>query len=352
MIWRRIVLVLPILAVANFLMTAPSRGSEADLLLNAENKQQNITQKPMPVVDDWVFIRRIYVDLVGRIPTNEEINEFRAWPAAERRELVIDKLLKTDRYADRLTAFLADVLRLRSNTPGGRTLIAYVHQAVSEGMPYDELCRRLISTNGKANRTPEVAFILGDDADPMAMASVTSQVFMGIRIGCAQCHNHPFDVWTREDFYGLAAYFGKTRRIESQLTKVIYTTETNQSTVLWPPEGVAPAAERKPMTPKFPFELAERSNVEFVSRLAAFRDSKKPKIEPNKGPSVDELLTAADDQVKKSVAPTEKPEIANEAKRDIRKIDIEKSLYGHSELRSKLASWSRTHVIEPSRGRW
>lgn len=338
MIWRRIALLLPTFAVASLAFAVFSNGSEVDHLLNEENKQHKVTQPPMPVVDDWVFLRRIYVDLIGRIPTNEEINEFRAWPVAERRANVIDKLLKEDRYSDRMTAFLADVLRLRSNTPGGRTLIAYVHQAVADGLPYDELCRRLISTNGKANRTPEVAFILGDDADPMAMASVTSQVFMGIRIGCAQCHNHPFDVWTREDFYGLAAYFGKTRRVESQLTKVIYTTENPQSTVLWPPEGLAPAKERKPMTPKFPFELAERSNVDFVARLAAYREAKKPKIDPNKGPSVDDLLSAADDQVKKSTAaPVDKPEIANEAKRDIRKIDIQGSLYAHSELRSKLA---------------
>ncbi len=59
---------------------------------------------------------------------------------------------------------------------------------------------------------------------------------MGVRIACAQCHNHPFDVWTREQFYGLAPYFGKTRRIESQLTTSVYTTEANETTILWPPE--------------------------------------------------------------------------------------------------------------------
>ena len=63
---------------------------------------------------------------------------------------------------------------------------------------------------GKAGKIPEAGFVLGDNADPMALTAATAQVFMGVRIACAQCHDHPFDVWTREQFYGLAAYFGKT----------------------------------------------------------------------------------------------------------------------------------------------
>jgi len=89
----------------------------------------------------------------------------------------------------------------------------------------------------------------------MAMAGVTSQTFLGIRIACAQCHDHPFDVWKREDFYGLAAYFGRTRRYENQFTRTVYTTEMDQTTVLWPPEGVGKESDRKPMAPKFPFEI-------------------------------------------------------------------------------------------------
>jgi hypothetical protein len=117
------------------------------------------------------------------------------------------------------------------------------------------MVRRLIATNGKAGKTPEAGFILGDDADPLAMASITSQVFLGVRIGCAQCHDHPFDVWKRRDFYDMAAFFGKTRRYESQLTRVIYATEADQNTILWPPEGEAADSERKPVAAKFPFQI-------------------------------------------------------------------------------------------------
>jgi hypothetical protein len=121
---------------------------------------------------------------------------------------------------------------LRANAPGGAQLTAYVHKAIDEGMSYDVLTRNLIRTNGRANTTPEVGFVLGDDANPLAMAAVTSQVFLGVRIGCAECHDHPFDSWTRETFYGLAAFYGKTRRIENMFTNSVYTTEAEETAVL------------------------------------------------------------------------------------------------------------------------
>ena len=187
----------------------------------------------MPVVDDSVFLRRVYVDLIGRIPTEAEVSDFATWSPSGRRQKLIDHLLKDDRFSDRWTIFFADMLRLRSQAAGGTALIAYVHNAVKTEMPYDELCRRLISSNGKAGRVPEAGFILGDYAEPLAMASVTSQVFLGVQIGCAQCHDHPFDIWKRRDFYDMAAFYGKTRRYESQLTKVVYATEMDQTTILW-----------------------------------------------------------------------------------------------------------------------
>src|SRR5262245_29358337 len=101
MTWRRVVLSLPALSL--FMLSAASlSASDVDQFLNEENKQHKITTNAMPVVDDWTFLRRVYVDLIGRIPTNEEINEFRAWPTTDRRNMVIDKLLKDERYADRM----------------------------------------------------------------------------------------------------------------------------------------------------------------------------------------------------------------------------------------------------------
>lgn len=316
-------------------------ANELDKIVAKENKTAGVTLEALPVVNDSVFLRRIYVDIIGRIPSAEEIKEFASWPAATRREKLIDKLLADDRFADRWTLFYADMLRLRSQATGGAALMAFVHNSLKSNMPYDEMCRKLISTNGKAGKTPEVGFILGDDADPLAMASVTSQVFMGVRIGCAQCHDHPFDVWSRRDFYDMAAFYGRTRRFESQLTKVVYATETEQSSVLWPPEGVGPESERKPIPARFPFGLEKwSSKPNYIQRLEATRAAKLAALKPkeNKGPSVDDLLESSSDTVEKTTTGKLAAELAvSEAKRDIRKIDVTKGMFAPSELREQLA---------------
>ena len=324
-------------------LVGSASGSELDRIVARENEALTAVRalKPMPVVDDSVFLRRIYVDLIGRIPTDAEVREFATWDVEGRREKLIDLLLKDERFADRWTIFYADMLRLRSQATGGAALIAYVHHAVQTGMPYDEMSRRLISSNGKAGRVPEVGFILGDDADPLAMASVTSQVFLGVHVGCAQCHDHPFDVWTRRDFYDLAAFYGKTRRYESQLTKVVYATEMEQTTILWPPDGVGPAEDRKPIPAKFPFPLDESSETpEYIQRLLATRAAKLAAIpKPNKTQSVDDLLESVSEKVSQATTGQLAAELAlADSKRDIRQIDIQKGLFKPSELREQLAA--------------
>ena len=338
--WLPITGVTSVLVVCAF--AACASGNDIDRIVARASSKADRKIEPMPVVDDSVFLRRIYVDLIGRIPTETEVREFGTQPAAGRREKLIEELLADGRFSDRWTIFFADMLRLRSQTNGGAALIAYVHHAVKTGMPYDELSRRLIFSNGKAGRIPEVGFILGDDADPLAMASVTSQVFLGVRIGCAQCHDHPFDVWKRRDFYDMAAFYGKTRRYESQLTKIVYATEADQTTILWPPEGVGPVAERKPITPRFPFPIDESSDTpSYIKRLAATRAAKIAAIPvASKGPSVDDLLESTSDKVVKATTGKLAEELATaDAKKDIRKIDVLKGLYKPSELREQLADY-------------
>lgn len=320
-------------------LTVEVRANDVDRVLNEENKRQGVKAAAMPAASDLAFLRRIYVDMISRIPTEAEVREFESWPADSRRERIIVKLMDDPRFIDRWTVFFEDMLRLRTNAAGGAALITFVHQAVADNLPYDELCRRLLVANGKAGRTPEVGFILGDDADPMAMASVTAQVFLGTRIGCAQCHDHPFDVWKREDFYGMAAFFGKTRRVESQLTRVIYTTEADQSTVMWPPEGEKSEQPRKPMTPRFPFQIEEdNGSLKFLTRLAKLRAPKEEKVAKASGPSVDDLLADADTKVKSRTSSSSPSlDLNADAKRDIRKIDIQASLQSQSQLRIKLA---------------
>lgn len=324
-------------------------ANDLDQIVAREQQATGLKLEPMPIVSDAIFLRRIYVDLIGRIPTESEVRQFASQPAATRRAALVDQLLQDERFADRWTLFYADMLRLRSQATGGAALFAWVHNAVKTGMPYDEMCRKLIFTNGKAGRVPESGFILGDDADPLAMASITSQVFMGVRMGCAQCHDHPFDVWTRRDFYDLAAFYGKTRRYESQLTRVVFATETNQSSILWPPEGVGDAKERKAIPAKFPFPLdGITAKADYIKRLEKVRAEKKLAAAPvSTGPSIDDLLNASSEKVVKATTGELAKEAATaDAKKDIRKIDVQKGLYKPSELREELANY----VTDPRNG--
>lgn len=316
-------------------------AGRVDELIAAANQKAGLKLQSQPIVDDATFLRRIYVDLIGRIPTESEVREFAQMPVQSRRAQLVDKLLKDGRFTDRWTIFYADMLRLRSGASGGQALIAYVHQSIEQGLPYDELARRLISINGKAGKIPEAGFVLSDDADPLAMASITSQVFMGIRIGCAQCHDHPFDVWTRKDFYDMAAYFGKTRRYESQLTRVVYSTEMDQTQILWPPEGEVPAKDRKPLNPRFPFALEKfTAKPQHVVRMDAVRKAKADAIAAaKKGPTIDDLLAESSQAANQLASGKTGEGVAQkETKKDLRGIDIQASLYKKSDYREQLAN--------------
>lgn len=325
------------LTLAGLTASAAPPG-ELDRLIAKNNEGRKI--QPAPGVDDLGYLRRLSVDLIGRIPTEAEIKQYLDWPASERRGKLVDKLLADERFADRWTVFFGDMLRIRSGAEGGAQFTAYIHRALETGMPYDELCRRLISANGKPGRTPEVGYILGDGADPMALAASTAQVFMGVRIACAQCHNHPFDVWTREQFYGFAAYFGKTRRIESQLTRVVYTTEANETTILWPPEDMAKGGARKPMPPKFPFEtIAANETPEFIARLNKLRAEQLARATKKADTTLDDLLATADDKVNGAAGGSLPSilDVAGDVKKERSKLDVRGDLYRTSQLRKELA---------------
>ena len=329
------------------LWTPVTAADSLGTVLDQENQARGVTRGALPTIDDLTYLRRVTIDLIGRIPTTEEIGAYESLPVSTRLQKAVERLLADERFADRWTIFFADMLRLRSNAEGGGASIAFVHRAIREGMGWDEMARRMIAAGGKAGATPELGYILGDNADPMALAGSTAQVFLGVRVACAQCHDHPFDVWTRKDFYGLAAYFGKTRRVQSQFTNTVYTTEADQTTVLWPPEGVGDAAERKPMTPGFPFKLdkADRPSRP-IARLQLLRKRQAAQLAAKlsgaeKGDAgLEALLAAAGDKAKKSSS-GRKPstlDVAGEAKRDAKNLKIAQSRYRASKLRADLAA--------------
>ena len=329
-------------------------GTELDKVLALENKERGVTAEAMPVIDNLTFLRRIYCDLVSRIPSVDEIAAFEADKSPNKRSELVDRLIADDRFIDRWTVFYSDMFRLRAQADGGAAAIAWVHQAVADAMPHDEMSRRLITTNGKAGAAPEVAFVLGENADPMILAGVTSQVFMGVRIQCAQCHDHPFDVWTQENFYGFAAYFGKTQRIENQFTRTIYAKENEASIVLWPPEGKAKPSERKPAKPTFPFDMASTDEKpEYIVRLNALRAKQKAEKDAllakanSKDADVDDLIAGASENEAKAKGRRVDDDVTRDAKRDAKNLNIKAGLYTTSEWRNELAN-----LVTSPRNRW
>jgi len=315
---------------------APDSVYEAAEMLDDLLKRENadtgvITTK---TINDAAFLRRATIDLIGRIPTMKEVREYEKW-GTDRRVKLIEKLSNHPRFADRWTIFMADMLRIRSNVTGGNQLLAYIHGSIAQEKPYDEVARELISASGRANSNPAVGYILGDDAAPMELAAATSQIFMGVRIGCAQCHDHPFDDWAQEDFYDLAAFFGKTKQVQSRRQNgSIYTTEGDEMTILWPPEDKADPEDRKPVKPKFPFQINHLDKKpDYIKRYEDAMLVRKQKNAKDDGTaSLDALLDSVEPNVGRPSDP-----VLKEAKDESRKLDVHGDIYRASKLRKQLA---------------
>jgi len=313
----------------------------ADKLLTQENAAvKGARPRLAPTVDDAAFLRRVSVDLIGRIPTMDEIAVFEKQPAATRREMLVDRLLAHPRFAERWTVFFADMLRIRSRAEGGSQLLAYVHRSLAENKPYDEMVRELIFTNGRPDQSPAAGFVLSDNVNPMALAGATAQVFLGIRIGCAECHDHPFDDWKQKDFYELAAFFGHAKRLEiGKRSRQIYATEGDEMMVKWPPESEQPP-KREGVTPKFPFEMVSfTTKPQYISRLEERRKPAAPSKTISKK-ALDDLVDAADPKAALNAALPGADVLAEAraAGRQHDAADLAKSIYRQSQLRTQLAA--------------
>ena len=320
--------------VADGLEPAHKKVDEVLALENVDRKNL----QPGPALDDMAYLRKLTVDMIGRIPTLEEVSTYRSWPATERRARLVESLFEHERFADRWTVFFSDMLRIRTGAPGGDQLLAYVHHSIREGKAYDKLANELIALNGRPTDNPAAAFALGDDADPMELTASTSQIFLGVRLMCAQCHNHPFDEWDQKQFYQMAGFFGKTKKIETDIgRRRVYTTEGKEMQVLWPPEREKPPS-RSPISPKFPFSLEQYTvTPPHIARLEKRRGKEAHEKLENVSASIDDLLDGADATVKTDRKAPAGFDVMRDLKDQKSKVDIKGDLYRQSELRQELA---------------
>ena len=202
--------------VPGFQWSEPATGNYIDVLVNAKLKQ--LQYLPAPTCTDAVFLRRVYMDVIGVLPTIEETNAFLADTAADKRAKLIDMLLERDEYPKFWALKWGDLLRMTSKLVGPDGVYKYhrwLESSIRSNMRYDEFARELLSASGSTLSNPAANFYR-TSSDMNECVETVSQVFLGARLQCAKCHNHPFERWTQDNYYGLGAFFNRLQRKTSQ----------------------------------------------------------------------------------------------------------------------------------------
>jgi hypothetical protein len=170
---------------------------------------------PSEVCDDATFLRRVTLDIAGRIPTQLESTKFLAETSADKRDQVIERLLKSPQYADFFASKWVPLLKNRRDNTNDITsnfaFHAWIRDSLLANVPYDQFVRELLAATGTVIGNPPVAWYKRVK-DPKEQLEDIAQLFLGVRMQCAQCHHHPFEKWSQDDYYSFAAFFSQIGR--------------------------------------------------------------------------------------------------------------------------------------------
>jgi hypothetical protein len=211
------VLVLP--KELNYTPHTATPANYIDELVNA--KLERIRILPSEVCSDEVFLRRASIDIAGMLPTVEEHTEFANDTSLDKRLQLVDRLLKRKEFSEIWAMKWANLLLVKSggvNNIQKKPIFLYANwltNQIAENVPIDQIVKELLGANGGTFRSPEANFFYVE-RDNLKLAENVAQVFMGIRTQCAQCHNHPFDRWTMNDYYSFAAFFSQIGRKQGE----------------------------------------------------------------------------------------------------------------------------------------
>lgn len=213
---------------------------------------------PSELCDDATFLRRVFLDLIGTLPTVEEIRRFLANPRPTKRDEVIEDLLHRPEFAAYWALFWADLLRVEEKSldrKGVEVFYGWLRRQIAEGRPLNELARDLFLGRGSTYLDGPANYYRAL-RDPTSRAEAAAQVFLGIRLQCARCHNHPFDRWTMDDYYGLAAFFApiRYRILENRRNDTFDSHEFVGEQIVWldrNAEVLDPRTQR-PVAPRLP----------------------------------------------------------------------------------------------------
>ncbi|NQV25458.1 MAG: DUF1553 domain-containing protein [Rhodopirellula sp.] len=170
---------------------------------------------PSEVCDDATFLRRVTLDIAGRLPKTAEATAFMASTEADKRDQVIDALLRSPDYADFFAGKWTPLLKNRrddaSDITSNFAFHAWIRDSLLANVPYDQIVRELLAATGTVIGNPPVAWYKRV-TEPKQQLEDVAQLFLGVRMQCAQCHHHPFERWSQDDYYSLAAFFSQVGR--------------------------------------------------------------------------------------------------------------------------------------------
>ena len=211
-----------------------------DTLANAKLKKMRLL--PSPLCSDEVFLRRAYLDIVGLLPTAADHAKFVQSTDAKKREQLVDELLGRKEFVQMWVMKWAELLKVRSDnnqTLSYKSALRYyewLEDKISRNVPFDQIVQQLLGSSGGSFKTPETNYY-NVERDTLKIAENTAQVFMGMRVQCAQCHNHPFDRWTQDDYYGFADFFAQVARKQGEDPREIIVSNSGGGDVAHPIAG-------------------------------------------------------------------------------------------------------------------
>ena len=168
---------------------------------------------PNSRADETQFVRRVYLDVIGRIPTREELTSYLADESKDRRAKLVDTLLASPGHVSHMYNWLGDMLRVKDEYYRiGKTYTfqTWLKNQLRDNQPWDEMVHDMLTAEGRLGENGPTAYLLRDASMPLDSISNTLTIFLGANVACAQCHDHPFAEWTQRDFYEMAAFFGAT----------------------------------------------------------------------------------------------------------------------------------------------
>jgi hypothetical protein len=176
-------------------------------------KLRRLRLNPSRLCSDTVFLRRAYLDTVGLLPTAEQARTFAIDPRPDKRSSLVENLLQRPEFADNWALKWADLLRNEAHSldqKGVHNFHRWIRESIAQNKPLDVFARELITARGSTYSSPAANYYR-PNRDPVSRARAAAQVFLGTRLQCAECHNHPFDRWTQDDYYDWAGLFAQIK---------------------------------------------------------------------------------------------------------------------------------------------